>query len=77
MLLNFKIRLEYKRRFSWDFLPSGFFPRLLLRLVHLRMRLLAGWIDAAVVMGRNNFECAFLRLSRNEDKYYLEVCELF
>jgi hypothetical protein len=75
MFTELYIRLEYKRRFSWDFLPSGFFPRLLLRLVHLRMRLLACWIDAAVIMGRNDFECAFLQLLRNEDKYNLEVCE--
>jgi len=62
------------RQFSWPFYPSGFFPRLLLRLAHLRVRVLASWLDAAVIMGRDEGECAFVKLSHSTESIYsLEV----
>ena len=68
-------RRLYHRRFSWPSYPSGFFPRLLLRLQHLRVRTLISWLDAAVITGRDGTECAFLKLSRlsGQNKYCLEV----
>jgi hypothetical protein len=64
------------RRFSWKFFPSGFFPRLLLRLVHLRMNTLVCWLDSAIILGTNGVECAFMQLSRksHDDPFILEVC---
>ncbi len=66
--------LTYKRIFTWKFFPNGFFPRLLLRLAHLRFGLLACWLDAAVIVGKGA-ECAFLRLFRELDQmqFKLEV----
>lgn len=62
------------RRFTWPSHPTGFFPRLLLRLVHLRMKPLACWLDAAVIMGKGGVECAFLHLFRQQDsQFVLEV----
>ncbi len=61
---EFFCRKSYMRIFKWDFHPSGLFPRLLLRLVHLRLTPLACWLDAAVVMGRGGCECAILKLNK-------------
>ena len=73
MIVNIYIRRMYTRRITWSFYPSGFFPRLILRLAHLRIRLLASWLDAAIIMGRDDSECAFLRLAHSEAAYHLEV----
>lgn len=64
------------RKFGWDFFPTGFFSQMLLRLVHLRMQVLACWLNAAVIMGKTGSECAILQLQRGageENRYYLEV----
>eukprot|EP00026_Physarum_polycephalum_P000182 Phypoly_transcript_00182.p1 GENE.Phypoly_transcript_00182~~Phypoly_transcript_00182.p1 ORF type:complete len:2033 (+),score=208.26 Phypoly_transcript_00182:30-6101(+) len=65
----------FVRRFSWKIFPSGFFPRLLLRLVHLRMKPLVCWLDAAVILGKDGTECAFMRLSQKleDSSFFLEV----
>ncbi len=69
-------RKNYTRVFKWGFQPEGFFPRLLLRLVHLRLTPLTCWLDAAVFMGREGGECAFMKLSHSfeENQYTLKVC---
>ena len=65
----------FVRRFSWRFFPAGFFPRLLLRLVHFRLRPLACWLDAAVIMGKYSNECAFMQLHPDpqDAMFHLEV----
>lgn len=60
-------RRVYARQFRWAFYPSGFVPRLLLRLVHLRLRPLKCWLDAAVIMNRDGNEFAFFQISKIEE----------
>lgn len=73
---NHTCRMEHVRHFRWNFYPAGFFPRLLLRLVHLRVKPLKSWLDAAVVVGHRD-ECAFMRISKNEElsvnPFFMEV----
>ena len=46
----------------------------MLRLVHLRVRPLATWLDAAVIMGRRDDECALMQLSQiSKNEVVLEV----
>lgn len=72
-ILTMMYRALQTRIFKWSFFPAGFFPQLLLRLVHLRVRFLGCWLNGAVVMSRAGTECALLKLSHspNEDNQYL------
>lgn len=67
----------FVRHFRWNFYPAGFVPRLLLRLVHLRLRPLKCWLDAAVIMSRDGSEYAFFKIEQiGEDTVYeLKVFE--
>lgn len=62
-----------KRRFTWGFYPANFFPRLLLRLMHMQVSLLGSWIDAAVVMSPNHSHYGFIHLFSTEGTFILEV----
>lgn len=78
-LANLIYRRVFMRRFMWEFYPSGFVPRLLLRLVHLRMTLLKSWYDGAIILSQNGTECAHVQLSKieaQESTYQLEVIYL-
>ena len=59
----------YGRRFEWQRFPNGFFPRLLVRLMHQQLSLHASWIDAAVLCGGTGDEVAFLQLSKPGDAF--------
>lgn len=61
------------RQFVWDFHPSGFFTRLLVRLMHLQIAVPVSWANAAVLLSRSGDEAAFLQMKRENDKHYLEV----
>lgn len=64
----------YVRKFEWDFYPSGFFPRLLVRLMHLKLAMPLSWANAAVLHSRDGDEVAFLHLKKEGEKFCLEVC---
>lgn len=56
----------------WDFQPTGFFTRLLVRLMHMQMIVAVSWQNAGVICSCFGDEVGFLELKR-EDKYLLEV----
>ena len=62
-----------KRRFTWSIFPANFFPRLLLRLMHMQMCLLGSWVDAGVVMSQDQGHHGFLHLFPKDGCYVLEV----
>jgi hypothetical protein len=69
------IRSEFVRRFEWTSYPSGLFPRILLRIFHTQLIVMACWLDAAVVMSRKGKDCAFLHIAQDSNRniYFLEV----
>eukprot|EP00026_Physarum_polycephalum_P000536 Phypoly_transcript_00537.p1 GENE.Phypoly_transcript_00537~~Phypoly_transcript_00537.p1 ORF type:complete len:1451 (+),score=177.67 Phypoly_transcript_00537:50-4354(+) len=62
-----------KRRFTWTFYPANFFPRLLLRLMHMQVTLLGSWVDAVVLMNQDQSHYAFVHLFSQEGSFILEV----
>lgn len=64
---------KLKRRYTWENYPAGFFPRLLLRLMHTQISLLGSWVDAAVVMSQDQQFFGFLHLFPHNDEFVLEV----
>lgn len=63
----------YTRKFLWDFYPSGFFARLLVRLMHLQIAVSGSWANAAILCSRLGDEAALLQMKKEDDMYYLEV----
>ena len=62
-----------KRRFTWAFYPANFFPRLLLRLMHMQVSLLGSWVDAAVLMSQDQGHYSFIHLFSQDGSFILEV----
>lgn len=62
-----------KRRFTWPFYPANFFPRLLLRYMHMQFLLLASWVDAVIIMNQERDQHGFVQFFRKEGKFFLEV----
>lgn len=57
----------------WDYYPYGFFPRLLVRLMHLQLPVPVSWANAAVILSKSGDEVALLQMKKEADKYCLEV----
>lgn len=77
MLLTFFSGSVYTRRFVWDFYPAGFFPRLLVRLMHLQLMVPISWANAAVLFSRVGDEVTFLEIKQETHKFILEVLLFF
>jgi len=67
----------YTRKFIWDYFPSGFFARLLVRIMHLQLAVPISWSDAAIVFGSDGDEVGFLTLKPENDKFSLGVIFFF
>lgn len=63
----------YTRRFVWDVYPTGFFARLLVKLMHLQLVVPVSWSNAAVLCSSFGDEVGFLLMKQRHDKHCLEV----
>lgn len=66
-----------KRRFSWSYYPSNFFPRLLLRFMHMQLLLLGSWVDAVVIMNQEQEQYGFLKFFSRDGSFILEVYQVW
>lgn len=57
----------------WDFYPTGFFPRLLVRIMHAQFPVPASWANAAIFFSRSGDEVGLLQIKKADSKYCLEV----
>jgi hypothetical protein len=61
--------------FVWGYFPVGFFPRLLVRLMHQQLPIPICWSDAAVVFSMEGDECGFMNIKQLPN-FCLEVQEI-